>query len=181
MEKEIQKNFIDKEKKISKKFNYNKNYDYKISIDNQDNHIIELYNNDELIMKAEYELIGIYNIYNSIWYWAWNIQMVDHKLITESQKIKKFVNIIKDNFKKWDPKKAEEYNYICKNGNFYTTPNKLLMMVKLILYITNGIWYIPICHNKKNSICYELNNYNLDASEIKSVEYLLIKKIIYFR
>ncbi len=170
---EINEYYQKQKEKISKKYNPDKQYTYKFK-----NNIIELYNNSELIMKAEYELIGIYNIFNSIWYWAYNIEAVDRSLTKESEKIKDFAKTLLTDIKNYDKVEAEYYRFLSNNPNFYISSNKILKLVKLMLYVTKGEWYIPICEGKDNVTC--TNNKINKNDTVKRIEYIMIKKIIYF-
>ena len=173
LDESIEKYFNDKQKEISKKIDPNKNYIYRLQQDDSGNFYIELYDNDKLVLKAEYELIGIYNMFNSIWYWAHNIQFINRHLAKESKKIKEFSKELKDNYEKYDPIEADTYYYISKNGNFYTSSDNVIKMIKLMLYVCKGLWYIPVCAGKDNVTC----TINKNKSSIKRMEYLIIKKI----
>ena len=89
---EIMSSFDLKHKNINKYGIYHNNkYKYKFSYDkNKDVHILEIY--DEKLnkkIKAEYDTIGIYNIIRKVWYWAWNIDMIDLNLSKKSKNVKK--------------------------------------------------------------------------------------------
>ncbi|AYV82021.1 MAG: hypothetical protein Homavirus2_25 [Homavirus sp.] len=173
IEDKIDKYFNEKKKEISERFDPDKNYSYKLQKDDNGAFYIELYDDNKLILKAEYDLMGMYNMFNSVWYWAHNIQFIDRNMAKKSQEIKGFAKELKENYDNYDSVELEAYYYMCKNGNFYASSNNVLKMVKLMLYVTNGLWYIPICAGKDNVTCMT----NKTKSSIKRMEYLMIKKI----
>ena len=165
---------------IVKRFDPDKKYIYNLQKDHMDNNTIELYDeNKNFVLKAEYELIGIHNIFNSVWYWGWNIHLVDSALTKKSKNIKHISKDIKNNYSNYDPKEADEYYYITKNGNFYTSSDNIMKLVKLAMFINKGLWYIPICHGKDNTTCTKINKNKDKDLSIKRVEYLMITKIIW--
>lgn len=181
LDETINEYFIKRKNEINKIFDPDKNYNYKMY--SGDTHIIEIYDNNKMILKAEYDLIGIYNIFNSIWYWAWNIQFVDRSLAKNSEKVKKFAKELNDKYddylKNNKMKVLDNYYYICKNGNFYTSSDNILKMIKLMMYLTDGLWYIPICLGKDDVTCV-VNEKDGYPSALKRMEYLMIKKVISF-
>ena len=177
------KYFEQNKEKIAKKFDPNKNYKYKFYKDNNNNHVVQLRDNDNLIVvEAIYDIAGIYNMYNSIWYWGWNIDTVDKQLIKRSEKVKEFAKYIKTHPEKFTHMERDKLYYWSNNGNFYTSTNNVLHLIKLILYLTKSIWYLPICYGKDSStqILCETNLLNKvnKQQKIARLEYILIKKII---
>lgn len=162
---------------ISKKYNTENQYNYKFSKKNTKDYI-ELYNGTELVMKAEYELMGIYNIFNSVWYWAYNIEAVDRNLTKESEKIKEFSTSLLKNIKDYDKIEAEYYRFLSNNGNFFISSSKIMRIIKFMLYVTKGEWFIPLCEGKDNVTC-TTDKIKKDGT-IKRIEYIMIKKITYF-
>ena len=142
---------------ISKKIDITKNYDYVF-----ENNIVELYLDDKLKLKAEYNIIGMYNIPMSVWYWGWNIAFVNKKLLESIKPIKAFETILNKDYAKFDKIEAEELHYLVSNDNFYVSGKNVDKIIKLALYLTKAIWYFPI---KKES---------------DKVEYILITKILQF-
>lgn len=173
----VEKYFKSQKNKILKFFDYNKDYTFKFYYDNNnDQHIIELYHNNKKILKAEYSIIGMYNMINSIWYWGWDIDFINKKLIKQSELVKKFNENIKKNYDTYDPIEAEELFYITSNSNFYISAEKVKKITKLFLYLVKGLWIIPICYGKNgiNSIC----DGNENTNNIQKIKYILITKII---
>nr|QBK88788.1 MAG: hypothetical protein LCMiAC01_04700 [Mimivirus LCMiAC01] len=173
----LNKYYSEHKNNISKKINLKNDYKY-VFTTNNDKHIVKIYNNDKLTMVAEYELAGIYNIYNSVWYWAWNIDNIDRRLTKLSHKIKKFAKYIKNNHDKFRPMERDELYYKTKNGNFYTSFQNIKLLTKLALYLTNSIWIFPVCYGKDNTPMMCNINENKTKKSIKRLEYLLIKKIV---
>lgn len=196
-------NFISKMNKYfdKKKIEYdnlfqsdNKNSRNKLNFffgkDKNNDYIVEIRKDNNLILKGHYEVIGIYNIQNSVWYWGWNLgSFIDRKLTKFSKKVKKFSNYIKDNQNKFNPQQADELYYKTRNGNFYTSSNNLLQLIKLSLYLSKGEWFLSICkgnHISTNFIDYSQNNTVCgSANEDKNIdntmarlEYIIIKDII---
>ena len=158
----IEEYYIKIKKNIGAKINTDIKYNYKF-YSNDNANIIEIYNNnnDNIILKAEYSILGVYNIAYSTWYWAWNSNMINKTLIKDSLLIKK---ISKDVIQNISPKDAEELYFYTNNGNFFISSDNILKLIKIGLYITNANWYIPIIHN----------------DPIDKIEYILIKKILQY-
>lgn len=111
--------------------------------DNNNQYIIEMYDtNNQLKLRALYTIIGMYNNTSSIWYWGWNLSYVNKQLINHTTKIQEFSKTIKDNYKQYKPQEAEELHYLTSNGNFYLSNKKLPYLLKLALYLLNGIWIV---------------------------------------
>jgi hypothetical protein len=106
------------------------------------------------------------------------LQFINQKLAIKSLETKEFANELKENYKKYNQVENDAYYYICNNGNFYTSSTNVMKMVKLMLYITKGVWYIPICAGKDNITCMVDKNKTKHNHSIKRIEYLMIKKII---
>lgn len=148
--------------KIDLKQNYNFNF-----VEDANKHIVEIYIDKKLKLKAEYNIVGMYNIPLSIWYWSWNIAFLNKDLFTELNKIKEFNESLNKNYKEFDSKEAEELHYLLANDNYYISSGNIERLIKIILYITKGVWIFPINHSDKNS-----------AEYLDRVEYILITKIL---
>lgn len=150
---------------IKKKYDTEKNYTYQIN-----ENIIELHDKDKLVLRAEYQLIGIYNIISSIWVWGWNIQFVNKNLISLSEKIKEFPEkLMKE---KNNSREIDDLYYITSNGNFYTSPNNVEKIAKFALHYLEGKWIFPICYGQNNVSCINQDD------NIKRMEYIMLTKII---
>ncbi len=151
-----------------KGLNNKNNYEY-VFTKNDDTQLIEVYLDDKFVLKAEYAILGLYNIQLSMWYWSWNIAFINKKLIElPTKKIKNFIDIINDNYDKFDKVDVETLHYLISNDNFYISNNNIDKIIKLSLYLTNGIWYFPIKQN---------NNDNDDSNQL---QYILITKILQY-
>jgi hypothetical protein len=151
---------------INKKIDINKNYDFNF-VEENDMNILELYLDKKLKFRAEYNIVGLYNIPLSVWYWSWNIAFVNRNAIKEMvDKVKNFKKIIGDNYDNFDMKEAEELYYFFSNDNFYISAENIDKLMRIALYLTKGIWILPLNH--KNNIDKTMNR----------IEYILITKII---
>lgn len=160
---------------ISKYFNPDLDYKYMFSINNNHQHIIDIFNNNnKLLLKAEYEFAGVYNINSSIWHWAWNLDFINRQLARSSLVTKKFARYIKDHLYQFDPLEADDLYFRTNNGYYYTSSKNILLIVKLILYLTKSLWFLSICNHNDNSssICKHADK------NVVQVQYLLIKKIL---
>lgn len=155
--------FNESKEQISKKIDINKNYEYVFN--DNDVNIVEIYLNDKLKLRAEYNIMGLYNIPLSMWYWSWDIAFVNKNLIKDVIKIKEFVNVIDKEYNKFDKIEAEELHYVISNGMFYISGDNdnIDKIIKLGLYLTKAIWYFPI-----------------KFEQMDKIEYILITKILQF-
>ena len=126
--------------------------------------------NNKLMMKGKYKIIGMYNKNTSIWYWAWDIDFVDKNLIIDSLKFKEAAKNIKLN----SPENESIYFYLT-TGNFMTNIQNLTLIIKLALYITDGIWFYKIIHNENiNNVFIEyviltgITENNIKSNNLKS-------------
>jgi len=157
---------------IAKKIQLSDKYEFVFAVNN-DVDIVEVYLDGKVKMRAEYNIIGMYNIALSVWYWGWNIAFVNKKLIENIVPIKEFVGTLTKQYMSFGKGEADELHYILTNDNFYVSGEHIDKMMRFVLYQANGIWYFPIKHigeNKKPSV-----NEPMDK-----IEYILITKIIQF-
>jgi len=151
---------------ISQKIDLKQNYNFNF-VEEANKHIVEIYIDKKLKLKAEYNIVGLYNIPLSVWYWSWNIAFLNKDLFTELGKIKKFAESLDKNYADFDSKEVEELHYLLANDNYYISSGNIERLIKIILYITKGLWIFPINHSDKNS-----------AEYLDRVEYILITKIL---
>lgn len=171
MYSKIDKYYNSQKELMNKKFDTDKNYTYQVN-----NNIIELFDNDKLIIKGEYQIVGIYNLISSIWVWGWNIQIVNRKLVSSSEKIKEFSEeLMKE---KKNSQEIDELYYITSNGNFYTSPNNIEKITKVALYYLEGKWIFPICYGQNNISCVFPQNTQNPDDNIRKMEYIMLTKII---
>lgn len=176
----IDKYYEKKNNEISKYIDLTKNYRFKFIIKDNSKYYIDIYDIDtnKKLLRATFDLIGVYNLFNSVWYWGWNIDMVDKKLVRKSLEIKRYSNYIKNNFDNFDPIYAEEMYYKLINGNFYTSTDNIDRLIKLSMYVLKGLWILPICNGKNNTICSFYNNKNhLQKEQLNRIEYIMLTKI----
>jgi len=148
---------------IKTKINVDSEFDYEFS-DEDDKHIVDIYLNDKLKLKAEYQIIGMYNIPLSIWYWGWNIAFVNKNTIVTFDNIQSFLDEVSN------PKEADELHYILTNGNFYISNENIKKIIDTTLFLKKGIWILPIKYKKDKK--------NTDMSD--KIEYILITKILQY-
>lgn len=160
----------------------NSNTKYIFSKDNNDKYVVEVYSNEKLLFKGHYEIIGVFDLQNSMWCWGWNIDLVDKKLTILSNKMRKFSAHIKNKQNLFNRKQTDDIYYKTKNGSFYTTTQNIQILIKIMMYLTGNPWYLTICHGFDNTV---FNSKELLFDEkqnnnklIKSLEYIIIKDII---
>jgi hypothetical protein len=142
--------------------NNKNNYEYVFDQKNG-SHIVGVYLDDKLIMKAEYCCLGMYNVQLSVWYWSWTIAFVNNALIEAPiDKVKGFKEKINDKYEKFDKVEAEMLQYLLSNDSFYISIGNMDKIIKLGLYLIGGIWYFPV---KKDG---------------DKVEYIIITKILQY-
>lgn len=159
----VEEYYLECENNIKKNLEPDLVYDYKF--DESPNHdpIVSVYKDDKHLLSATYEILGVYSLVTSVWYWSWNSSMVSKKLTNYSCDIKKFSKYIKSHIEDFLPQESEKLYYYTHNGNFFVSQINVPDIVKLSLYITKSPWFIP----RKES-----------ANMPEKIEYLIIKKII---
>lgn len=168
-------NFNNLKKQISKKIDLNEDYEYKF-IEENNVHIVEILLNDKIQMRAEYNIIGMYNLPLSVWYWGWNIAFVNKKLIEKLNDLKNFIEVLEKNYKDFNKREAEEIYYLLSNGNFYISSNNIEKLIKLTLYLTNSIWYFPLKYTAK----YSPGTTKTNSDEMDKTDYIIITKILQY-
>jgi len=104
---------------------------YKIRKDPENKDIIILENdNNEMLLSAKFNYIGIYNRKNNIWYWGWSL--VKDKSLTKKSLL------VKENLK--DP----EFKILVESNNFTVKEEDLDNIIKISLYYMKDIWYFVI-------------------------------------
>jgi hypothetical protein len=156
--------------KISKYIDTESNLDYAFS-ENEDK-IVEIYVDGKLKLKAEYGVIGVYNIPMSIWYWGWNIAFINKNLIELLDIIRKFSGDLLDDPKKFQNKEAEELHYLVSNGNFYISSKNIEKIIKLSLYLTKSLWIFPVKYDAEYD--------NKSPEEMNKMTYIGITKILQY-
>tara|TARA_B100002019_G_C21132976_1_gene529220 strand:+ start:36 stop:590 length:555 start_codon:yes stop_codon:yes gene_type:complete len=169
----INKYYKEKKEKINKIFDLKQQLKYNFTYNRDKNiHIVEIYNkNNKLIFQSNYDIVGLYNIVRSVWYWGYNISMVDQQLIKKSRNI---LNISKDiikNYSKYNSKDIDIYHYYSNNGNFMIKSSNIPNIIKLGLYSMEGEWVLPIRKGLD-----ELDS-NINDRTFDTIEYISIYNI----
>lgn len=181
----VDKHYANQKKYITKFVDLNEQYVYQLSKDPTGSHIITLIDEDtgKSVLRAKYHIVGMYNVYNFIWYWGWNIDHADKQLTQKSKQVYDFSNQIKKNISKNDPHMLEEIYFRTHNGNYYTSFGNVPPILKLALYLLKDIWYLAICHDTDKvhiaQKCVLNNKYN-EELHLKKVEYIMLEEIIQF-
>jgi hypothetical protein len=142
---EEQKNKIDKVYKERTITNIEFN-----EIQGEEKHLVNLSNNDTAIASAEYSYMGIYDKTLGMWKWAWGFLYIDPKLRIDADKVRDYQNEIKKMYTNEDAVIYEQLYYMTKNGYFFIKKGEMLKLIKLMLYITKGLWFVPI-ESKENN------------------------------
>lgn len=140
----------------------NNDFNTKIYRDNESNNVIDILHNDELLIRAKYEVVGYYNVVSSTWTWAWANPFIEKDLVTASQKLQK----IRETIITTDKLPADDrelYLYFISNPVFYISADNITMLMQMILYFTDGTWIVP-----------RKNNNNIPTQ----LEFILIKNIL---
>lgn len=171
----VLKNHKNKKEEFEKIVNINKNIKFNF-ITEPNKKIIEIIDDktNKPLLKAYHRTIGIYNIVNSIWYWAWNIDFIDKSAIIDKSKFTSLEKNIKNNYYKDNSKDIDELYFYITNNNFYMTQDRISNLIKVILYIEDGKWVVTKRHydhtmqddNGKNPLLY--------------IEYIILDNIIQY-
>lgn len=158
---------------IQKKLDITKDYQYNFVEENGLN-IIEIIFDNKIKLRAEYNIIGLYNIPLSIWYWGYALDFVNKKLVDKLQIVKQLPKTLLDSDSDihFSSVELEELYFMTKNNDFYCSSQNIDKIIKLVLYLTKGIWYIMVKHSAQ--MVGDVNN------QMDRVEYILIHKILQF-
>jgi hypothetical protein len=168
--KKIDSYYKNAKEDIQKKLDITKEYQYTF-VEENGKHIVEINSNNKLKLKAEYNIVGLYNIPVSVWYWSWSLPFVNKKLLEK-------VNIVKDfpqklekqkDFNKISELELEELYFLTSNNNFYCSGKNIDRIISLVLYLTEALWYFPV------KIADETSTYKMER-----IEYIIITKILQF-
>ncbi|AYV80825.1 MAG: hypothetical protein Harvfovirus7_22 [Harvfovirus sp.] len=138
------------------------NYRYEF-IENDKEHLVDVYRDDEHILRGSYGVLGCYNVVNSTWIWSWNIRQIERDLTRDARRIKAYSkNLV------MEPsitKDIEEDYYYGTNPSFFISYNSL---DRLLDYCERVIGGVEILGRKTDL---------MNGGGI-IVEYLLLKKIV---
>lgn len=161
------------ESAMLEKIDLSKEYKFNFPELSTDEHIVEIYGQDDkLVLKGKYSIMGIYNLESSIWVWGHDISFVDKSLVKSIKKIKDLSQDLKDNYKDYIPEQADELYFITSNGNFYLSNENIPKVIKLGTYITNSLWAFPVKYFK------DISSNNKKDKNIIKIEYILLEKIL---
>jgi hypothetical protein len=155
-------NVTDKNKKLLGDINYDK-YDKKFYKLDEKN-LIEISKNKNLI-RSEYQIIGFYNITNSIWTWVWNNPFIEKNLGINKDVLQNYVKKL-INSKTIDQKELEELVYYTSNEAFYISFENIGRLLQFIMYNLQSAMVVT----KKND---DINPSVIEFISIKDI--LLIK------
>jgi hypothetical protein len=150
------------EKEIRKYIQKNGKYKYKFYyLDNI--HYVDVFENNTQILKAEYEVLGLYNIVISTWLWSWANSYIEKPLAKSSLAINVFYNELDSDQNKYDQEELEKINYYVNNPSFYIKSENIVNLIKLSLYGSDAKWILGIKDDENNP---------------SRIEYIIVKKII---
>jgi hypothetical protein len=151
------KKIIDNDEKINIKFK-------------GDSDILEIYDeNGSFIFKAKYAIAGYYNIISGTWTWSWAIDNVNRNLTTKIEGIKNLHDIIRKEYSMSSDDIEQIYFYLSTNS-FLTTLDSMNYIMRLILYLTSGIWMFQLKHFAKDEKIYKH----------VGTEYIMVDKILQY-
>lgn len=149
-----------KNKQENKKLIESDNYKFKFAYTDEDDHIVDIYKNNKLLIRATYEVLGCYDVICSIWIWSWAISQIEKNLTENPEnKAKELCNILLDSNINKD---VEEYLYYLTNNIFFISYKKLDKLLKFGLYMTKNKYILA---------------HKIDENKPKLIEFILIKKI----
>ncbi|ARF09865.1 hypothetical protein Indivirus_4_37 [Indivirus ILV1] len=163
--KKIDNYFTNIKTDIQKKLDTTTEYDYNF-INENDINIIEVISNGKIILKAEYCILGLYNIGLSVWYWGWGIDFINRKFSEKLKVIKDFPQTLEKDHNKFRDLELEELYFITNNSNFYCSSQNLDRIIRFALYMINAIWYVPIKYSDNQ------------GSQMDKIEYIALTKIL---
>ncbi len=141
-----------------------KEYNYNFITENNVN-IVEIISNGKIILRAEYCIIGLYNIGLSVWYWGWGLDFINRKFLDKLQVIKEFPKILEKDDKNFNNLELEELHFITSNNNFYCSSQNLDRIIRFALYMLKAIWYFPVKYSD---------------NQMDKIEYIALTKILQF-
>lgn len=134
---------------------------------------IKISKDGKYVLAADYKLLGLYNIYNSVWYWGYSVFLVNKRKAVEKEKLAVFYdNFLKDMKNFDDIAYLEHVNYFTNNDNFYISLNKIDMVVKIGMQAFDGDWFLIMCNTSNNTTCIPNK-----GPGIKRLEYIIINNI----
>jgi hypothetical protein len=139
--------YYQSKKNFTKKLDQDLKYDYKFNTDKEGNHILNIISEDKIVMKLEYDIIGIYNNDIKMWYFGYAVDHSNKLLIKKSKIIKDVMNKISDNLDLIDQKEIEELQFYSDNPAVFTSSDNLSKIVKLMMYLMKSMWFLSVSHS----------------------------------
>jgi hypothetical protein len=169
-------------KKSNKKIvNQNKQQQYEYISENNVHKII-IKKEDNPILIAEYKLLGVYNVYNSVWYYGFNVAlaaMANKNTIIDKSKLLEYNTNLLFNMGKYSDMDYVEYvNYMTSNDNFYVSLNKIDLVKKLGVLIYNADSVICTCDSINKVTCLDKQDFAKEG--IKRLEFILLFNTVYY-
>jgi len=144
----------------NKKISDNDNYKLNFAYTDENEHIVDVYKNDKLLLRASYEILGCYNIICSMWIWGWSLSYVEKNLVKNTKTAAKNLYKILSNGD--ITKDTEEYLYYLSNPSFFISHKNLNKLLNFGVYMTESKFVLP---------------HKIDENKPKIIEFILIKKI----
>jgi hypothetical protein len=113
-------------------------FDVTTSINESNENIIELKYKNKRILYGHYDILGIYDVKNFLFEWAWNFQINKN---TPTKKIYKFSETLLNNLsnnKYEDIDYLERIIYYVKNPIFFIDKKNINDLIKVSNYALNG-------------------------------------------
>ncbi|AYV75840.1 MAG: hypothetical protein Terrestrivirus3_109 [Terrestrivirus sp.] len=123
--------FVDDTKQYDLIFNNNDGND-------DNDFIVDVFNNNKHILKGHYEILGLYNVSSSIWYWSFSSHF-EKNLTKMTKKVKKFHLELLNNTH-MDSRELEQYMFYSNNCPFFILYKNLINLIKFGLYVTKSKW-----------------------------------------
>lgn len=135
--------------KLSPFIDDKKHYELVFTNDKNDSNefIVDIFYNKKHIIKGHYEILGLYNITCSVWYWSF-LSHIEKNLTKMTKKIKKFHkkllnnNNNNNNENDMNSKETELYMFYSSNFPFFVLYKNLIDLIKFGLYVTEGKWIL---------------------------------------
>jgi hypothetical protein len=151
----INKYYDNSKENIQQYMDIDKYLEYKLTFTTtDDNYIVNVLDGNKQLMKCHYEVLGSYNIIDSLWMWSY-CTYVEKNLTKMSRRSKKFYKN-----EKLKNNSDELYLFYTGNSSFFLSHKNISDFLKFALYVTKGQWILS--HKYENGI----------------IEFVLVKDVI---
>ena len=123
---------------------YGFNNDLKYNIDGKLLYGYDKQNN--LVLRANFQYIGIFNIETSVWVWSWNIPFIGKSMTKLARNVKKYIK--KNLQKKLHGLEKELYNFYISYNNFYVNQEDINRIIMLNIYVNKNKWFATFKQKK---------------------------------